>query len=343
VPSSVHVPVRSMVLSFVFVVILTSVTGCGAAHSLLGIHEAPTAMATSAPLTVDQAKRVLARAFTAAYQGESMTGAAAAAAQRTAYTGEGLRAVRAWVRLASIRPRLEDSPFLSPQQPRLLAVSRGPGFPRFIVAQTVAPAGGVPIVHLLTSPDAATPYRISMSAEILPLAAVKPFDPPSKGSPLVTDGTGLAVAPTRLLNRYAAWMAFPARPARPLPRLPFAADSFSGQLRAGAAGVAKAVATQATFAQVHKVVGSPAYGVRQAGGDALVFGVMERRDSFVVKSGQSVNTVADKAFVLLTGKRKITRGASMTTLEFVVFAVPRSTGRATLVAATEQIVAGSGS
>jgi hypothetical protein len=83
--------------------------------------------------------------------------------------------------------------------------------------------------------------------------------------------------------------------------------------------------------------------VRQASGDALVFGVMERTDSFEVKSGQAVNTVANKEFVLLTGKKRVTQAASITTLEFVVFAVPRSTGQATLVAAREQAVAGSGS
>src|SRR5665647_2027696 len=85
------------------------------------------------------------------------------------------------------------------------------------------------------------------------------------------------------------------------------------------------------------------YAVRQADGGALVFGVIVRTDSFAVKSGQAVNTVANKAFVLLSGKKKVTKSASITTVEFVVFSVPRDTGRATLVAASEQVVAGSGS
>ncbi|MBE3074230.1 MAG: hypothetical protein IMZ75_04680 [Actinobacteria bacterium] len=332
--------VRAIVVSVVCVVMVTSVTACGAPHALLGIHDAPKAKATSAPLTVDHAERILTRAFTAAYRGEATTGAAAVAAQKTAYTGQGLRAVRARVKLAGIRPAVAGSSLLAPERPQLLAVSRGFGFPRFIVAQTVASGGGLPILHLLISPDAATPYRISMSAEMVPLAKVKPFDPLSQGSPLVTGGTGLAVAPTALLNRYAAWMAFPAKSVN---KLPFAADSFSGQVRGQAAGVAKDVAGQATFSQVHKVVTNSAYAVRQASGDALVFGVIEREDSFKVKSDQTVNTVANKAFVLLTGKKKVTRSASISTLEFVVFAVPRSKRKATLVAAREQVVAGSGS
>jgi hypothetical protein len=83
--------------------------------------------------------------------------------------------------------------------------------------------------------------------------------------------------------------------------------------------------------------------VGQANGGALVFGVIERTDSFKVKNGQNVKTSANKAFVLLSGKKSVTRSASITTLEFVAFAVPPSGGRATLVAAREQIVAGSGS
>lgn len=336
---------RAVILSIVCAVMVTSVSGCGAGHALLGVHEAPKAKATSASLTADQARRILTRAFTAAHQGTTRSGAAAGEAQRTAYTGQGLRAVRARVKLAGARtalPTVADSPLVAPQQPRLLAVSRGLGFPRFIFAQTVAFKGGLPILHLLTSPDAATPYRISLSAEMVPPSKIKPFDALSQGSPLVTKGAGLAVAPTALMNGYAAQMAFPAKPTTQ-PDLPFATDAFSAQVRAGAAEAAEAVKEQASFKQVHKVVPSSVYAVRQASGDTLVFGVIERTDFFDVKSGQSLNTAAEKEFVLLTGRKNVTDAASISTVEFVVLAVPRGKGKATLVAAREQIVAGSGS
>jgi len=174
----------------------------------------------------------------------------------------------------------------------------------------------------------------------VPPAAVKSFDRLSSGSPLVTEGTGLAASPATLLKLYAAQMGFPAIA---VPKPPFSPDPFSSQLQAGAARVAAAVASQATFTQVHKVVPGSVFAVGQVGGDALVFGAIERTDSFAVKKGQNVNTRANKAFVLLTGKKTVSRTASITTLEFVVFAVPPSRGQATLVAAREQIVAGSGS
>lgn len=323
-----------------FVVAVVSLSGCGAAHTVLGIQEPPRADFASASLTVDQTDRILARAFTAAQHAEARTGAAANTAAEAAYTVSGLRGANARTKLALVRPTLVDSPILAPPQPRLLAVSRGFGYPRVIVAQTVPSQGSPPILHLLISPDVMTPYRISGSAEMVPSASVRPFDVPAKGSPLLTDGTGLAVAPAALLNGYAAGLAFPAlAPATQ----PFAADPFSAQVRTKAAGVANSVAAQARFSQVHKVVPSSVYAVRQASGDALVFGVIERTDDFRVKPGQTVNTADNKEFVMLTGKKSVTKSALITTLEFVVFAVPRSGGKATLVAASEQLVAGLGS
>jgi hypothetical protein len=334
------------VICVVVVLVIASVPRWGATHALLGIHQAPAVTTTSAPLSVDQAKNILARVFTAAYLGETTTGAASQKKLQAAYTGQGLRGVEGRAKLASVQPVATTSPLLAPH-PKLLAVSRGFGFPRFIVAQTVA-SDGLPILHLLVSPDAATPYRISTSAEMVPPATVQPFDRLTSGSPLVPNGTGplvtksagLAVAPNTLLKLYAAQMAFPAKA---VSKPPFASDSFSGQLQDGAAAAAAAVATQATFTQVHQVVPDSVYTVRMASGDALVFGVLKRTDSFAVKPGQNVNTAANKAFVLLTGKKLITKSAAITTLEFVVFSVPQSTGQAQLVAAREQIVAGSGS
>ena len=332
--------VRAIALSIVAVVGGASVAGCGAARAALGIREAPKANPALASLTVEQAERILIRDFTAAQQSETATGAAAKTALSTAYTGQGLRAATARVRLAAIQPSSANSPLLAPQKPLLLAVPRGFGYPRVMVAQTVATEGSLPVLHLLTSPDVATPYRIAASATMLPGSTVKPFDSLSQGSPLVTDGQVLAVSDTALLQAYAEAMAFPAKP---VTAPPFAADPFSSQVRARAAAVAKSVVTQAKFSQVHKVIPNTVYAVRQANGDALVFGVIVRTDSFAVKSGQAINTVANKAFVLLSGKKKVTKSASITTVEFVVFSVPRSIGRATLVAASEQVVAGSGS
>lgn len=331
---------RAIAVVVVTIVAGGSVAGCGAPHAVLGIREPPIANAASAPLTVDLASRILTRSFTAAQQGDGTKGVRGQAALRTAYTGEALRAAQARVTLAALRPAGAGSALLAPQQPRLLALSRGFGFPRVMVAQTVGAKGSLPVLHLLTSPQAATPYRIFASATMLPSSSVKPFHLLSQGSPLVVDGGGLAVSGDALLKAYAAGMTFPGKVAT---NPPFAADRFAAQVRARAAAVAKDVAIQAKFSQLHKVVPNSVYAVRQSNGDALVFGVMARTDSVTVKKGQAVNTAANKEFVLLSGKKRVTRSASITTLEFVVFVVPREKGLARLVAASEQVVAASGS
>src|SRR5450631_2826649 len=177
------------VVTVVGVVMISSVPGWGATHALLGIHEAPSTKANSAPLTVEAARKILTRTFTAAYLGETNSGAAGKADLRTAYARDGLRAVSGRVRLASVQPSAAASPLLAPH-PTLLAVSRGFGFPRFIVAQTLASEGGLPTLHLLISPDASPPYRICMSVEMVPPATITPFDHLSSGSPLVSNTTG---------------------------------------------------------------------------------------------------------------------------------------------------------
>src|SRR5665811_2399212 len=195
--------VRAIALSIVAVVVSSSVAGCGAARAALGIHEAPKANPALAPLTVEQAERILTRDFAAAQQGATTTGAAAQAALSTAYADQGLRAAKARLRLAAIQHSAADSPLLAPEKPLLLAVPRGFGYPRVMVAQTVAAEGDLPVLHLLLSPDALTPYRITASATMLPGSTVKPFDSLSQGSPLVTDGQVLAVSDTALLQAYA--------------------------------------------------------------------------------------------------------------------------------------------
>jgi len=327
-------------MSIVAVASAVSVAGCGPANAILGLREPPKANPAAAALTLEQADRILDRDFTAAQQAETTKGPTARLALGTAYTGEALRAAKARTKLASVQPTDARSPFLAPQQARALAVSKGFGYPRIIVAQTPAAEGGFPMLHLLTSPNARTPYRISVSATMLPSSSVKPFAPLSQGSPLVTDGASLVVSGAALLKAYSAGMAFPVKA---VVKAPFAPDPFFVQVRAKSVAVGKAVATQAKFSQIHRVIPGSVDAVRQANGDALIFGVLERTDSFTVKKGQAVNTAGNKEFVLLTGKKKVTNRASITRLEFVVFAVPRSGGQARLVAVSDPVVAGSGS
>ena len=101
--------VRTIAAAVLCAAMVAPVTGCGVTRAALGIHQAPEAKATSASLTVDQAKRILARDFTAAYLGETKTGTVATTALRTAFRGEGLRGVGGRVKLSSVQPAAANS------------------------------------------------------------------------------------------------------------------------------------------------------------------------------------------------------------------------------------------
>ena len=209
-----------------------------------------------------------------------------------------------------------------------------------MVAQTVPSGGSLPVLHLLTSPDALTPYRIAVvghHAAELHRAAVRPA--PAGVAAASPTAPSLAVAPTALVTQYAGSLSFPARTvADPA----FTADPFAGQVRQNASTQAASVAAQSGFTQRHDVVPGSTYAVQQAAGGALVFSVLKRTDTFTVRKGQSLT--APKAFTaLVPGRTRITSRATMTTLEFVVFGVPASSGDATLVAASEQLVSAAGS
>ena len=315
-------------------------SGCAAGSTVAGLQEPPAPVTRVAPLEAAHARAIVNRAFTAAAQAGSATGAQADQARATAYTGAALTAARAQARLDSVQPGLGGGPpALSPSQPGLLALSRGYGWPRVMVAQTVPAEGSLPVLHLLTSPNAVTPYRIAISASMLPNSTVRRFDPLGQGSRLVTDGTGLAVKPATLLTTYAASLSYPPRPGADQGIAP---DPFATQIRQNAATQAASVAAQSGFTQQHEVVPGGTYAVEQAGGGALVFALMRRTDTFAVKQGQTLT--APKEFTaLVPGRTRITSRATMTTLELVVFGVPAATGDAALLAASEQLVAAAGS
>ena len=124
---------------------------------------------------------------------------------------------------------------------------------------------------------------------------------------------------------------------------PYAIDGFASQLQAAAAAQARRVGAYAGFTQSHKVQPDSVHAIRQSNGGALVFGVIERTDTFTVKKAGSSLTSPKQFSTLVPGRTRLTRKATMTTLEFVIFQVPKGSGQARLVAASEHLVAAAGS
>ena len=316
-----------------------SLAGCA---TVVGVTDAPTATVGGA-LPSSQARAIATQVVAAAEQATAAPGAEGDAVRATAFSGTALTAASADAKLAATAsPEVKNARTLTASPPVVLAVSRGLDYPRSMVVQTTRAQSGLPVLHLLTTPDVRTPYRIAASTLMLHSAAVKAFDKVAQGSPALGDGSGLAVRPEDLTKRYAASLAFPAAasPTEASPAdAPFTDDTFATGVRASAVSQSQRLANIATLTQRHELADVMG-GLRVAGGKgALVFVVLDRRDSVVNRPGAVVTPLP--AFTALTGLTTVTAEASQHTLEFVAFFVPDS-GQAVVVGAQEHLVAASG-
>ncbi|HET7303817.1 MAG TPA: hypothetical protein VFJ12_04595 [Segeticoccus sp.] len=267
-------------------------------------------------------------------------GSDARAARTKAFTGPALRATKADAKLAHVSPTLApDNPALSSQQPTPLAVSQGSP-PGLLVLQSGAGQGALPRLQLVRSDAAGKSWKVAEAATMLPGTEVAPFAALADGSPTppADQRSGLSVAPDTLLQQYAASLAYPRKPVNDPP---FTGDHFGNRVRESARSQAQETEAYATFRQEHQVLPDDTHVVKQQDGSALVFAVLERTDTFTVADGRTLN--APKSFTAFEPKQdKINDRAQMTTLEFVVLQVPRGTGRASVIAASEHLVGARG-
>lgn len=308
--------------------------GCGAGTALAGVHDAPVQVTNQAPISPESAQQVVERVITKAdeagqagpgkakeLQGEALTGAALAVARAADQLGDSAAA---------------PNPVSRPEAPKVLAVSRGTGWPRLIVAQTTAGDGGS-VLNLLVSPDARTPYRLSASATMHPGASVAAFDSLTKGSPVVTDGAGLVKAPGDLLAEYAASLAFP-KPAKAADV--DGSDQFTVGVKSNATAQARSFGKLATLTQQHEVQPDHTIAIRLRGGGALVFALLERTDTITLKKGGKSLTPSAE-FQRLVRKKTLTKNAELRSYETVVLTVPEQ-GKAAVVAADEVLFSAKG-
>jgi hypothetical protein len=312
--------------------------GCGAGASLVGVGDAPAQVTTTAPIERDDAQKVAERVLGQAAAAEGAPAAQAQKLRTAALTGSALAVKDAAAKLGSTaKGTTPAAPLKRTDPPKVLAVSRGTGWPRLILVQTTSPDGAA-VLNLLTSPDAATPFRLSSSVTMQPGTEVAALDPVDEGSPRVTDTTKLAVQPGELLTEYAASLAYP-KPAAA--RAVATGDPFSTAVRANAAAQAKAFGRLATLQQKHTVHPAQTVSLALRGGGALVFSLLERTDTITLKpGGRSLTPSAE--FQRLVGKKNLTKNAVLRSYETVAFTVPAE-GRASVVGADEVLFSATGS
>ena len=313
-----------------------ALAGCGVGTGLVGVHDAPAQVTTTAPISPDTAQAIAARVLAKAAEAAAAKPADAQKLRTEALTGSALAVADAASRLES-GAAAAPTPLTRTEPPKVLAVSRGTAWPRLILVQTATADGGA-VLNLLVSPDARTPFRLSVAAPMQPGASVAALDSLNAGSPVVTTGSTLPVQPAALMTEYAASLAYP-KPAAAKDIDP--ADPFSAAVRAHAAEQAKAFGKLASLKQVHTVEPQSTVAIALRGGGALVFGLVERTDMITLgKGGKSLTPSTD--FQRLVGKKTLTKSATLRTYETVVFTVPAE-GKASVVAADEVLFSAKGS
>lgn len=317
-------------------ILALALTGCGTGTALVGAHEPPAQVTTTAPVTSDKAQEIAERVLAQAAETQQASGKQAATLRKQALTGGALAVANAQSRLDS--PATEtSSPVTKPTEPKVLAVSRGTAWPRFIIVQTTSEDGAA-VLNLLTAPDARTPFRLSSSAAMQPGASVAALDTLEQGSPVLADGRGLAVEPDALLEQYAKNLAYP----KPATAKDIATnDRFSASVRANAAAQAKSLGKLASLTQKHTVQPKSTVTIALRDGGAVVFALMERVDTITLKSGGKSLTPSGDVQRLLK-KKTLTDKAELRTYETVVLTVPAA-GRSSVVGVDEVLVSAKGS
>ncbi|HET6694395.1 MAG TPA: hypothetical protein VFH94_05525 [Streptomyces sp.] len=312
-----------------------ALAGCGAGTALVGVHDAPSETTTTAPVAPDTAATIAARVLADAARARSATGEEAKDLRAKALTGPALTVSSADSRLAKAGSTSAD-PVTKPTTPKVLGISRGSAFPRVMLVQSTREDGAL-VLNLLVSAEAAAPFKLAASAPMQPGTSVAALDPLEAGSPLTSDGTGLAIAPEALLTEYAASLAYPKPAAAPHVQ---SGDRFADAVRTNARTQSSSLKSLATLTQKHNAQPKTAVAISLKDGGAVVFGLMERVDTVALKpSGKSLTPSAD--FQRLLGKKTLTKRAEMRTYETVVFTVPPK-GKATLVAVDETLVSAKG-
>ncbi len=282
-------------------------------------------------VTGGQADRIVRRVLEADAQLRS--GAPGSETQIPAtYAGEGARAARGLALLIAKGSAPKASPEVGEVQ--VLANSQGSGYPRYLVGSSKPSADGLPWIYLLVATNAKTPYRLALTAQVLPGAKINAFPATVDGSAVVTESDAYETQPVALFTEYAKGLT--AKADNP----PYDPDIFADQVLSRARATQESVAADADFTQSNQVDSDPFVALRQLNGDALVFGTIERTSDYAIKSGKQMPPAPIfSAFV--PGRTALVQQARTTTAQFLVFSLPRE-GKAHVVAAAEVVVGASG-
>lgn len=214
-----------------------------------------------------------------------------------------------------------------------LIVPTSKTWPRFFVAVGNTDNTSTPVLRVLSSPAARSPYGLWAEPAMLPGATLPETAAAGTGSEVVApDAGGLVATPKEVLSGFAGYLNAGATTTA---SKQFRRSIYSDQLLQRLAEDRKGLKAVATVDSKHTVGSSDPLALRTADGGALVFGELRQKYTITVKKGKGAVDVTDKDLAALAGgKNKIKKSLTRTAVEIVVFKVPpRGKGLITVIAA----------
>lgn len=313
-----------------------AVGACGVGERVAGVRPVPSEAVGGAPLDTTTAAVIASRVITAATSAAATGGTEGVTARKGAMTGHALQQAEAAV--SSHTAPAPVDPAQRPPVAQVLAVSRSHDWPRYIVATTLDSSTTTRYLHVLVSQAATEPFKLSESLPMVGGASVPGLGPVDQGVEVVTNDKGLPASPSAVLTAYAKALAYP-KPAKS--SLVLLSDAASSAIVANAARQQASLGKLANLTQTHSPDKAAPIAFRSANGGVVMFGMMSRSD--VVKlTAKAKELVLPADLAKLLGKSKVTKSATVVTLEPVCLVVS-TTGPATVIGMAEQIKSISGS
>jgi hypothetical protein len=300
---------------------LLAVAGCSRTDVLS--VEANTQVAVDrAPLTATQARVIAERVLGEASVADALK---TTEAIETAFTGVALRtAASRYAVEKSTQPEEGDTgeALQPPPPPTEVVRTLGARYPRSLFTVSPALEENTRELAVIESGSVLDPYRVASRVRLLPGTSVP--DLAASGAPVLspTEVSGrLSVAPAEALADYAALLQTGKSPGTS-----FAQDPVVQSVRDNAKQQASQVSKIASFSQKHSVSSDPVHVIATRDGGALVVGALTRVDTFAVKKGKGHLAPPAAYKALAGGVTKITKSATVTTVEVVAMVIPPTGG-----------------
>ncbi len=205
---------------------------------------------------------------------------------------------------------------------RLIVTSQS-GWPRFFVVAGAAPGLPTPVVRVLRSDSARTPYGVWGEPVLLPGATLPEVAPATDGAAALPAGSaGLVASPQDVATGYADTLT--KGTSSPSARL-FAPDEFRRQVTTRLDADRAGVAAVGTVVSKHVVRPDGVLAFRTADGGAVVVASIEQTYTVTVRPGAGTVRV-DRALAALGGRTSYSKALTRTSVQVVVFSVPASGG-----------------